>query len=563
MHHTPKIISLLLAIVFLTPPTSWASEKPALVVFISIDQLRGDLPLRMKDRFGQHGFRYFMDHGVYYTNAHFRHATTFTASGHATLVTGGNPAQHGLIGNTWYNREIKERFYALADLNHTVLNGNRGPGVGTSPANMKSTTIGDELISATNGKARVFSVSIKDRSAIAMSGRGGKAFWYDTKTGHFTSSTYYYATQDQLPPWARQWNENNTTDRLLESTPHWELLQNPTTYLKIDSDQREYEMAPAEMGTVFPHPLPPAKSKELYSAIRYTPFGDTITVDFAKHLITHEQLGHHDRPDILNLSLSCTDLIGHAFGPESLEAEDNLLRLDALLAQFIEFIDSEIGLDKTLIVLAADHGVDSIPEDRKQHHFHAGTLAAKDIQSTINTAIQQKYTINQELVEAIVSPYIYLDTNKIALLNLDLQDVEETVAAVLKNIDGIANAVCRSHLLKGTIPNTPLMKRVINSFDPDRFGNIIMIQEPFHLISDFHRKKAATHGSPYTYDTYVPIMFAGMNITQQEVQRLVGPEDIAPTLAVLLATLPPSGSTGTALAEILTATPPVLQLPRD
>ena len=525
--------------------------KPKLLVLISVDQLRGDMPQRLHERFGEGGFRVFLDEGMNFSNAHFRHATTFTASGHATLVTGGNPAEHWLVANDWFSREYNARVYALGDMDYAVVDGRRGPLVGTAPTNLRSSTIGDELYDATGGKAKVFSIGIKDRAAIAMGGFHGKALWYDPGAGRFTSSTYYYENREALPAWLQAWDSPAFIDELVGETPTWSLLHEQDSYIHGEHDLREFESKRPGIGLTFPHTLPKQGSRALYGAIRFTPYGDVVALACAKELIVNEALGQDEAPDFLALGLSCSDLIGHTFGPESLEVEDNLLQLDRSLADFFTFIDEKVGMENTVVVLSGDHGIPQIPEQRIDDQWPVGRVNGPLIKKKINESFQEAHGVEEDVVVEMIGPYVYLDEPMLAEMGLDLEAVEEISAKIALEVEGVRLALTRSAIAKGQLPDTELMDLVERSFYRSRFGNLFLIHEPFWLFGGGGYSTGTSHGSPYSYDRYVPVLFAGGGVPKGRVTRAVGPEDIAPTLAALLNIMAPSGSTGQVLQEVL------------
>lgn len=523
-----------------------AAVRPKLLVLVVIDQLRGDMPWRFKNRFGPDGFRYFMDNGVAYTNAYFRHSTTLTAVGHATLVTGGNAAQHGLVGNDWYERDTGQRVYCVEDDRHSVIGTRQTAHSGASPRNLTSSTIGDELILASNGRSRVFSVSLKDRGAILPAGLLGKAFWYSSSSGRFVTSTYYY---DDYPQWVHDWNAAGNADRYRHR--EWTLLQDRSRYLYGDADDRPFEHPPKTLGRTFPHPLGRAKSGGFFRVLRATPMGDELTLDFVKRLVEKEELGQGPATDMLAVSFSATDYIGHAFGPGSLEAEDNLLRLDRTLASFVRFIDQTVGLGRTLWVLSSDHGVGAIPEYRASLGLAGGRGDLNAFIRIVNSALQARFGSSENFVADFWTPSIYLDLETVEKLELDVATVERALAEVVMQLPGFALAVTRTDLLGGKVADDPLVNSVQRAFHPKHSGNVLIVLEPFRFLQFGPSTVAATHGSPYPYDTHVPIMIAGPGIGHQIVHRQVGPEDIAPTIATYLAVKPPSGSIGEPLLEVL------------
>ncbi len=538
------VLFLFVAVYSLTPSLASATS-PTLIVQITIDQLRGDMLPRFKKRFGDTGFRYVMDSGVYYTNAHYLHANTFTAVGHATLATGGHAAQHGMAGNSWFDVETGQEVYCVEDADHTLIGKKSTDHQGTSPRNLLSSTFGDELVLASAHTSRVFSVSMKDRGAIIPGGHVGKAFWYDKNSGQFVTSTYYYK---DYPEWVSKWNDAKPATEYQGAS--WTLLYDQASYLYGTGDARPFEGIPPAFDATFPHTLPDEDSKTLYSLLRTTPYADQLTLTFVKELVRQEKLGQGKSPDVLAISFSATDSIGHTFGPHSLEYEDNLLRLDVTLAELFTFLDQQVGLAKTLIVLSSDHGVGDAPEYMQDHGFTVGRLSPKEVVHQVNSVFRARFERHTDIVLDFQTPSFYLNRDLVAQVGLDIKAAEQAVATQLRTIPGIAQALTRSDLLHNAIPDTPLMQRVQRSFHPQRSGNVVIVQEQYWFLHS-QTQLAAMHGSPYAYDTHVPIIFVGAGITPQLVGRTVAPADIAPTLSAVLGIIPPSGSTGTPLAEVL------------
>ncbi len=525
---------------------SHAGPQPKLIVQITIDQLRGDMPWRFKDRLGPSGFRYLMDNGVSYTNAHYQHSTTFTAVGHATLATGGNAAQHGLAGNDWYDVTTGKRMYCVEDDRHPIIGKEPAAHKGTSPRNLTASTIGDELVIASGGRSRVFSVSIKDRGAILPGGHLGKAFWYSSGSGKFVSSTYYY---DDYPAWVTTWNAQDHAGTYRDKT--WDLLRDREQYVFKDQDDRPFEKSYKHLGRTFPHALGNEDAKAFYAALRFTPMGDEITLAFVKELMQQEKVGQGDSTDMLAVSFSATDYLGHAFGPNSLEAEDNLLRLDETLADFLSFIDSQVGLDQTLVVLSSDHGTDEIPEYKESLGVAAGRHRPDEFMAQANAALQRRFGSNETLVVAFWNPSLYLDAEAVTKLGVDVATVEQALAEEMMKLKGFTLALTRTDLMAGNVPNTSTGNRLQAAFHPTRSGNVLIVQDPFWYLYPKPDQFSAMHGSPYTYDTYVPIMIAGPGIKAAKSTRPVAPRDIAPTITAYLGIKPPSGATGVPLVEVL------------
>lgn len=552
MNFKSHIAVIVSGVVWLSCPQLMTAQpalgRPKLVLQITVDQLRGDMPARFKGRFGPSGLRYLMDHGVHYTNAHYRHSATYTGTGHATLFTGAHPAQHGIVGNDWYSLKLGKRLNCAEDPDHTILGEPTRPHKGTSPRNLLCSTIGDELIIAAPGKSRVFSVSVKDRAAILPAGRLGKAFWYSDKTGRFITSTYYY---DQYPSWVDDWNRSGYADQYRNT--QWTLLNERSTYLFAEQDNRPFERSYLELGRTFPHPLG-SDPEKFYSSLRFTPMGDTLTLAFVESLIEHERLGQGNWVDFLSVGFSCTDSIGHAFGPNSLEAEDNLLRLDQTLAELFEFVDERVGLENTLIILSSDHGIDAAPENVGYLHAAArgagGRVNPEVLIETANKTLKKRFNTDRELVLTYQSACLYLDTQAIEELGLQLAQVEQALVLELNRAPGIAYAVTKTDVVLGRLQDHKIMKMIQRSFHPQRSGHVVVIPVPSWYM---HTKTtySSMHGSPWSYDTYVPIIIAGAGIRPCTVPRRVGPEDIVPTIALMLGIQPPSGSVGQPLVEVV------------
>lgn len=544
-----RTILLAGATAMLSFSTATADEPIKLVLQVTIDQLRGDMPLRFRDRFGEGGLRFLMDKGTHYSNAHYGHSTTFTAVGHATLYTGGYAAQHGLAGNDWHDSETGNQVYCVEDDQSVIIGKEHTPHTGTSPRNLTSTTIGDELVLATGGKSRAFAVSIKDRGAILPGGHLGKAFWYSSSSGKFVTSTYY---SDAYPEWVMAWNDADHAGAYRDK--EWTLLQDRSKYVYADMDDRPSEKSYKNLGNTFPHKLANEKDADFYKGLRFAPMGDEVTLAFAKELVKQEKVGQGGALDFLSISFSATDYIGHAFGPNSLEAEDNLLRLDRTLADLFAFIDETVGLDKTLIVLSSDHGIDAVPEYTKTLHFDAGRHYPAKFVDTVNQALQKRFKTDKPLVVAFWNPSLYLDLDQVEALDLDVEEVERALAEEILKVPGIAMSMTRTDLLAGKVTHTPITEKIQLAFHPKRSGNVLIVQDQYWYLYPNADQFSAMHGSPYSYDTYVPILVAGPGVDSQRISRPVGPEDIASTIAAYIGIKPPSGSVGQPLSEVVPLT---------
>ncbi len=522
------------------------SAPPRLIVWITVDQLRGDMPWRYVPATSTGGFRLLRERGTFCSNAHFEHGITFTAVGHATIFTGGYVGQHGIAGNEWYDAATRQSMPAVGDDRHPLIGRPPAKGKGCSPANLTSTTIGDELILASGGRSRVFSVSGKDRGAILPGGRLGKAYWYAADPGQFVTSTWYYK---EYPAWVAAWNEARPADKYREAV--WSLMGNREGYLHRDRDDRACEKGYKHLGRMFPHPLAAEKPADVHAAITYTPFYDELTLAFAEELMRQERLGQGPATDLLAISLSATDQIGHAWGPESLEAEDNVRRVDAMLAGFFQRLDRTIGLDKTLLVLSADHGMDEIPECAEAMGLPAGRHYPEKFIRALNEALRAQFRIDRDLVTTFWPPSLYFDLEAVRQLGLDLPAVERAAAEVMRRMPGMAFAVTRTDMLAGLVPNDPLGRAISLSFHPLRSGNVLIFPAQGWYLYQEAEAYAAMHGSPYAYDTYVPVLIAGPGIPRQTIHRRITPACLAPTIASYLDIKPPSGCIAEALPEVL------------
>jgi predicted AlkP superfamily pyrophosphatase or phosphodiesterase len=554
-----NIILLMFFVLFTTGNLNDANAQTRpevrLVLQITIDGLRADLLNRYKNGFGEDGFRFLMEKGTYYTNAHYQHANTETIVGHTTLATGTFPSQHGMIGNVWFDREAGELAYNIEDPDSPIIpsrkNESKGEQVdpaqkksrtqGRSPAAILAPTFGDGLAAFYGGRSKIFGVSGKDRSAVSMAGHAGKAFWYSTNTGDFVTSTYYY---DAYPDWVSQWNARRKAEGYAGKS--WTLLNDTSTYLLTAQDDRPYEVDLKGYGRVFPHPFGDAGDKLFCTRILVSPVGDQLTLDFSKTVITHEQLGQDEIPDYLSISFSGVDAVNHFFGPSSLENEDVVLQLDRTLADLFAFIDKTVGLKHTLIVLAADHGMADMPEYMTELGYKAGRLDPEKIVAAANK-VGQKFGVD-EIVRFFYRPYLYLNDEKIAAAKLDRLKVEHAIADALTDVDGIALAVASSRL--SAQQTNPLLEQVRNNHHVSRSGDIYIIQEPYWFLFD-KGPVAAMHGSPWRYDTHVPIIFAGPTIDVKRVHRRVHPVDVAPTIAAFLGMTPPGSAQGSPLEDVL------------
>ncbi len=526
------------------------AAKPAklpvkLVVGIVIDQLRYDYLQRFEDQFVEGGFKRLLKGGAVFTNANYIHSPTVTACGHATFMTGAPPAMTGIIGNEWYDRELGKPVTSVSDdkAQYTALGAKEGTRA-AAPHKLLGTTLGDELRLATQGQAKVIGLSYKDRSAILPAGkRPNGAYWFDLTTGNFVSSTYYFG---DLPAWVKRFNQEAHCDKYFGAK--WERLLPATAYQRSAPDDAVYERK-ARYGFTFPYTLNGGEDKpgaKYYAQFDASPFANENLVALAKAAIESESLGADDTTDVLTISFSANDLVGHAYGPYSHEVQDITLRTDRLLAEFFGYLDKKIGLQNVVIALTADHGVAPVPEQVKELGY-GGRLDNKAAQEAVQTALAQRFG-EEKWVLYFNYGNVYLDEAAIERRKLTTAEVEAVAQAALLNLPGIGECLTRTQLRQGRAPANAIGRSVANGFYLQRNGNLVVVPQPFYF---FGETSLTTHGTPYSYDTHVPVIFYGAGIAPGQHHNASSPADIAPTLATLLKVQPPSNSSGRVLSEAL------------
>ena len=538
-----------------------AAPEIRLVLQITVDQLRGDLPLRHMRQFGEGGFRYLQQQGVWYTNATYRHANTETVVGHSSLATGTVPAIHGMVGNVWLDQDTDQLVYNVEDPRFRLLDSSAAVDKSTeidptqrvarsdgrSPLALRSSTFSDELAIRYPNQSKIFAVSVKDRGAIPLAGDSGKAFWFSKAAGEFVTSNYYYET---FPQWVRDWNSAGKLQRYAGQS--WELSNQPDTYQRIAQDDNAWETNLPGYGRTFPHPWGARDGKYFTTLLTVSPAGDELTLDFARALLQAEKLGQDAIPDYLSISFSSTDYVGHLFGSSSLEMEDNLIRLDRTLAELFAFIEQEVGLDHTLIVLSADHGGPEAPGylqqlDQDADYVDAGLFEA----DVLNAALKKVLGVNVDLVTTYYHPYVYLDRGMVARAGLDLAETQRALAREIMKNPEVAYAYAGSDISRGLLKNNAIETMVSANHQPKRSGDVYVVFRSQSFINDFDGLVvAATHGSVWRYDRFVPVIFAGNGLKPVTVSRAITPYDIATTLSNKLNIKAPSGAIGEPLSEV-------------
>ena len=546
---------------------STVQKRPKLVLLIAVDQFRYDYLERFGDLFGPNGFRRLMRDGASWTQSNYDHMPTYTAPGHGTMMTGAYPAESGIVGNEWLDRASGKRVTSVSDESVKLLGGLPNDPA-SSPWRLMASTVGDELRLATNDRAKVIGISVKDRSAILPAGRhANAAYWFSWTSGTMVSSTYYF---NQLPAWVTAFNAAKPAKQYFGAK--WERLLPESEYVRRQGpDNPSWENVTATGDTnSFPHTITGgAKSfddRSFYTALDYSPFTNDILLSFAQQAIVNEQLGQDDDTDVLTVSFSANDYVGHRFGPYSQEVMDVTLRTDRTIGSLLDFIDAHVGLANTLIALTADHGVSPIPEHAAAMGLGGARVPFASVMGKIQAAISARYNPHGKspdptadyllrFTEAgtsrewFLNNNIYFNYDALKRDGVNVDELSAVIVAAALTVPGIARCFSRSQLLRGATSITdPIERRALHGFYPARSGDVVMVADPYKYIAE---TLTATHGSPYSYDTHVPTIIMGASVTPGRYLEPATPADIAPTLSALLRITAPSNSTGRVLIEAL------------
>ncbi|HEX2224972.1 MAG TPA: alkaline phosphatase family protein [Thermoanaerobaculia bacterium] len=536
-----------------------APARPRLVVVISIDQLRADYLRRFEDLYlpaatagGPGGFRYLMERGAYYTDAHHDHFPLYTGPGHAVQLTGSPSYKSGVVSNNWFDRDLKggRRRYCVGDPESPLVGvPDPQPDTGISPRTLRVTTVGDELEMATGRQAKVWGLAFKDRAAVLMAGHTvDGVLWFDEGTGAWVSSRYY-RPDGTLPRWVNDWNAAKKIDAYFGR--RWTLSVPADALKRLWAPENRHVNPPPGMGATFGaegHPVTggvAAPGPAFYDAFTYTPFGNEYVLDTARELIRREGLGQDEVPDLLALNFSTNDYIGHAFGPDSAEVLDVSVQTDRQLSAFFQYLDKTVpgGLKNVTLVLTADHGVAPIAAEMKAASGMGGTYSNRTLQTEAEAALVAELGAGPWTRDLVDINY-YLDLDALRAKGVPAARAEEIVAAALRRQPGIYAAYTRTQILEGRLPDHDIARRVARSFHPKVSGDVMIVTDPFWMSGG---ATGTTHGSPYTYDTAVPVIFAGFGVRPGRYTERASTLDIAPTLSDILGVLPPSGSEGRVL----------------
>ena len=485
-----------------------AAEKPKLVLAIAVDQFRYDYLLRFRAEYKQ-GLDRLLTRGAVFTNAYYQHFPTVTAIGHSTFMSGAMPSISGIVGNDWFDRETGKPVTSVSDEAVKILGG-AGEG-GASPHRLLVSTVGDELKISDGGRARVIGISMKDRSAILPVGHmADAAFWFDHKTGSFISSTYYFK---ELPAWASDFNAGHRADHYKGA--HWM--------------SGHFEQT----------------GEKLYNAVYDSPYGNELLEAFAERAVEAEKLGQRGVTDLLAISFSSNDAVGHALGPDSPEVHDISVRTDQVLGMLFQFLDAKVGMANVLVVMTADHGVSPVPEVNQARRMPGGRMPPRIVRDTVQAALAKKYG-EGNWISSPSEHSLYLNLELIHEKKLDRAEVNQAAADAAMGIPHVARVFTREQLMHGAVLEDQISRRVMNGFYERRGADVYLLLEPYWMFS----AHGTTHGTTYSYDAHVPVIFMGPGIQAGRFDETIAVNDIAPTLATLLGIETPSGSVGRVLREI-------------
>jgi arylsulfatase A-like enzyme len=496
------------------------SARPKLIVVIVIDQFRGDYLERYRDQWGEGGFRLLLDHGADFTDCNYEYANTRTAPGHATLMTGAYTNGHGIMANEWWDPQ-KKAMVAAVDDDKMKLVGSAGDGPGASPHYLLADTLGDELKLATQGKARVFGIALKDRSAVLSAGFAADgAYWIDRESGAWITSTYY---RSELPKWAQDFNDSKRAGKYLNQ--EW-----------TDGN-----------GNLLRTTKPPdGKARSFYDLVGSTPFANDFEFEFARELITYEKLGAGPVTDLLIISLSANDILGHKAGPDSPEVQAMALATDRQLAGFFDFLGHQIGLANVWIALSADHGIAPLPKVAVGLHLPGATLPGDKMRAQLNSALSTRFSHRAEYLKGLDYPVAWLNSDAFASLKMKEEDAERDVGEAMTQV-GLCAYYTRSQLARGLVPNTEIGLKYLHSYSPVGGWYVLGVPAPYTIGF----AGGTDHATPYTYDTHVPLAFYGLPFQPGTYRTHAEPVDLAVTLASLLGINAPTHAVGRVLTEAL------------
>jgi len=521
-------------------------DKPKLVIGIVVEQLKYDQLEKFRDRLGENGIKKLINEGTYFKNASYEYMLTQSAPAHATIATGAEPSSHGITSDSWFIPLKNELIYCTADLNVDPVGGSYESGL-HSPVNLQASTFSDELKMSTKRRSKVFALGLKENSAIFTGGHSADgAFWFDNTTGTWMTSTYYLET---LPDWVKDFNALSYPDTYLNT--EWTVFRPDVNYSDCSVDSNSYEGGFSGVN-YFPYDLKKLRTKNKFntrndfSLLRETPFGNSYTTSFAIRLMEKEELGQDDITDYISICYSATDNIGHRFGPSSLEMGDAILRLDHDIENLLRFLNEKIGKKNILVYFTASHGISEIPAILEENNIPAGYFMQNQAIQLLRTYLNAIYG-EGSWVKGYSDRQIYLNRTLIEDARLSLEDVQKKVARFLVQFTGVSTAYPYSAFEANDYGNGNL-KRIINSFNPQRSGDVIITLNPGWVEKE--QDFVTNHNSPYEYDSHVPLIWYGWNVNRSTVARKVNMTDVAATLSSLCKVPIPNACSGDPLVEL-------------
>lgn len=514
-----------------------AIERPKLVVGIVVDQMRWDYLYRYQKRYTDGGFKRLLGEGFSCENTMIPYVPSVTAIGHTCIYTGSVPSIHGIAGNNFV--KDGKKVYCTDDDSVKPV-GTTSEAALMSPRNLWVSTIGDEMKIASNGRAKVVGVALKDRASILPAGHNPNgAFWFDDQTGCFITSSYY---MDRLPKWVEAFNGKRLPEQYLSQK--WNTLYPKNTYTESTTDENEYENGIRDgVKATLPLNLPELYKKYGYGIIRNTPFGNSLTLDMAKAAIDGEQLGADDETDLLAVSCSSTDYIGHQVGTHAIETEDTYLRLDKAIADFLSYLDSKVGKGNYLVFLSADHGAMNNAAFLQDRRIPAGSWDASATAKKLNHVLAKEYPEAGDIVKTVMNYQVFFNRDVIKSKQLDFDNIKQTVVNVLKEDPSVLYACDMAKASTESIPEE-VKSRIINGYNRERSGDVVIILKPNFYA---HGMKGTDHGAWNSYDTHIPLVFMGWGIKHGATTKQTFMTDIAPTIAAMLHVQAPNGCVGKAI----------------
>lgn len=520
------------------------SDKVKLVVGVTVDQMRFDYITRFWDDFGNDGFKRIINEGFNCKQNHYPYAPTYTGPGHAAIFSGTTPTFHGIIGNNWYRRDLKREVYCTEDSLAQGV-GYYGPGSQMSPRNLKVTNLGDQIKLATQFKGKVIGVSLKDRGAILPAGRGADAayWWIGKDMGHWITSNYY---MDKVPEWVKLYNRSDAAEKMLAS--QWQLLKPLETYDESTADNTPFESPfKGKLQPSFPYDLQALSEQNGgFDVLKSTPYGNKIVLDFAKLVIENEGLGQDDHTDLLTVSFSSPDYVGHQFGPQSMEAQDLFLRLDQDLGELMKHLDETVGKGEYILFLSADHGAAQVPSYLQAHKMAPDYWNPAPLEEKIEQVLDEKFGTGDYL-EKYSNDQIFLNHKTIERKNLDLKEVSDLVVNVCIEFDGIAKAITGIDLASHHFSDG-IFSKLQMGYSQKSSGDVVLLLEPGWIS---YGRQGTTHGSAYPYDTHVPFLITGRGVNHGETYEATHVTDIVPTVCAILGIQAPNACVGRVVPQII------------